>query len=219
MIWNMRYPDAERFDGMILWGGGGLIGPLAVPGDYKAILKYDKDSIAVSFTIVKDPRSSSSTEDLKTQFDFLISVRDKLSETHKAIKQIRNIRKQIKDVGDRIKDQKNVDAIKKFGEEINKKLTAAEETLYQTKNKSSQDPLNYPVRLNDKLSSLGSSAADGNFKPTDQAVELKKELVAKIDAELVKLKELVDNEIPKFNKSVADANVPAVILQKEEEKK
>ncbi|MBI5730970.1 MAG: glycosyl hydrolase [Ignavibacteriales bacterium] len=217
--WDMRYPDAEKFDGMILWNGGGMTGPLAVPGDYKAMLKYDKDSVAVSFTIVKDPRSSSTIEDLKTQFDFLISVGDKINETHKAIKQIRNIRKQIKDVGDRIKDQKNIDEVKKLGEEINKKIAAIEETLYQTKNKSPQDPLNYPVRLNDKLSSLGGSAASGDYKPTDQALELKKELFSNIDAELQKLKNIIDSEIPKFNKLVAEANVPAVILQADDAKK
>jgi len=218
ITWNMRYPDAERFDGMILWGGGGMTGPLAIPGNYKAILIYNKDSLSVPFTILKDPRSSSSIMDLQSQFDFLISVRNKLTETHKAIKQIRNIRKQIKDVGERIKEQKNIEPIKKLSDEINKKIAAIEESLYQTKNKSPQDPLNYPVRLNDKLSSLGGSASSGDFRPTDQAVELKKELISKIDAELIKLKEIVESEIPKFNKLVAEANVPAVILQQEEKK-
>lgn len=211
-IWNMRYADAEKFDGMILWGGG-MAGPVAVPGNYKAMLKYEKDSLTVPFTITKDPRSSSNAEDLKAQFDFLISVRDKLSETHKAIKQIRNIRKQIKDIAERIKDQKNVDELKKFGEEINKKITAVEEALYQTKNKSPQDPLNYPIRLNNKLASLGSSVERGNFRPTNQALELKKELVAQIDTELKKLKDVFDNQIPKFNKLVDEAKVPAVILE------
>ena len=217
--WNMRYPDAEKFDGMILWSGGGMTGPLAVPGEYKALLKYGKDSLTVPFTIMKDPRSSSSIDDLKAQFDFLISIRDKLSDTHKAIKQIRNIRKQIKDVGEKIKEQKNIEALKKTSDDINKKLTAIEETLYQTKNKSPQDPLNYPIRLNDKLASLGGSAASGDYKPTDQAMELKKELFSNIDAELQKLKDIIDSEILKFNKLVDDANVPAVILQADDAKK
>ena len=106
--------------------------------------------------------------------------------------------------------------VKKVSEGINKRITAVEEALYQTKNKSSQDPLNFPVRLNDKLASLGGSAASGDFKPTDQAVELSKELFSNIDKELLKLKDVIDNEIPKFNKLVLEANVPAVILQKEE---
>jgi hypothetical protein len=218
-IWNMRYPDAEKFDGMIIWSRGGLTGPQAIPGEYKATLIYDKDSSTVPFVIVKDPRSSATQEDLQAQFEFVLTTRDKLTEIHKAIKLIRNIRKQINGVNERIKNWKDADEIKKSGEEINKKITAIEEALYQTKNKSGQDPLNYPVRLNDKLSSLNSSVASGDFRPTEQSYKVKNELVAKIDAELIKLKGIVGNEIPKFNKLVAEANVPAVILQKEEEKK
>ncbi len=73
--------------------------------------------------------------------------------------------------------------------------------------------------MNDKLSSLGGSAASGDYKPTDQALELKKELFSNIDAELQKLKDIIDSEIPKFNKLVAEANVPAVILQADDAKK
>jgi hypothetical protein len=214
-IWNMLYPDAEKFDGMILWSGGGLTGPRAIPGEYRAVLFNGKDSTAVPFLIVKDPRSSAAQKDLQAQFEFLLTTRDKLTETHKAIKMIRNIRKQISGVTDRIKNRKDGDEIKKSGEEINKKITAIEESLYQTKNKSSQDPLNFPVRLNDKLSALNSSAANGDFKPTEQAYKVKNELFEKIDMELKKLKDLIETEIPKFNKLVDLVKVPAVILQDE----
>ncbi len=217
--WNMRYPDAEKFDGIILWGSEGLTGPPAVPGDYKAVLINGKDSVIVPFTIVKDPRSSSSQQDLKEQFDFTISVRDKLTETHRAIKQIRNIRKQLKDINERTKDLKNTVEVKKISDEIDRKITSIEETLYQTKNKSPQDPLNYPIRLNDKLAGLSANVKAGSFKPTDQAVAVKNELVGKIDAELNKMKDVIDNDIPKFNKLVEDVKVPAVILMKENDKK
>lgn len=211
-IWNMRYPDAEKFDGIILWNGGGLTGPLAIPGKYSAVLVYGKDSISVPFTIVKDPRSSSTQEDLQAQFDFVLSTRDKLTETHKAIKQIRNIRQQIKGVNERIKDLKNADEVKKFGEEINKKITSVEEVLYQTKSKSGQDVLNFPIQLNDKLSGVNESVSSGEFRPTEQSYAVKKDLESRIDAELKKLKGVVDNDIPRFNKLVEEVKVPAVIL-------
>ncbi|MFA7228229.1 MAG: hypothetical protein WC061_04275 [Melioribacteraceae bacterium] len=210
-VWNMRYSNAEKFDGLIIWGGDGMTGPQAVPGEYKATLVSGKDSISVPFTILKDPRSSAGQLDLQAQFDFVLFTRDKLTEMHRAIKQIRNIRKQIDGVLERIKNFGNAGEAKKFGEAINKKITAIEETLYQTKNRSGQDPLNYPVRLNDKLASLNSSVADGQFRPTEQAYTVKKELVEKIDAELMKLKKVVSEEIPEFNKSVGEIKIPAVI--------
>lgn len=212
-IWDMRYPDAERFDGLILWGGGGMRGPLACPGNYKATLVNGKDSMTVDFTIAKDPRSSSSAADMKEQFDFLLSARDKLSETHRTIKQIRNIRKQIQDANTKLKDRKEAADLKKTGEDIIKQLTVIEETLYQTKNRSSQDPLNFPIRLNDKLAALASGVADGDFKPTDQANEVKTELVSKIDAELAKFKNIIDNEIPGYNKAVHSVDIPAVTIE------
>ncbi len=211
--WNMRYPNAEKFKGMILWAGN-TQGPVTVPGSYQARLISGKDTLTVPFEILKDPRSSSSQEDLQAQFDFLISVRDKLSETNEAVKQIREIRDQMKDVLTKIKGQKGADEIKKSEEEIDKKITAIEESLYQTKNRSSQDPLNFPVRLNDKLAGVGRLMSLGSFKPTDQAIEVKNELVKLIDEQLLKLKNVIDNDIPAFNKLVHDSSVPAVILKK-----
>lgn len=212
-VWDMRYKDAERFDGMILWAQGGLRGPLAVPGRYKAVLVYGKDSLSVPFEIVKDPRSSSRAEDLQAQFDFVIGGRDKLSETHNGIKQIRSIKKQLNDVNEKFKDQKNSESIKKEIDKTIKELISIEETLYQTKNKSPQDPLNYPNRLNDKLASLVSDVANGDFRPTVQSVELKNELFNRIDEQLNKLKSVIDNRIPELNKLIKEADLPAIIVK------
>lgn len=216
-IWNMHYPQAESFKGMILWAGG-TRGPVAVPGNYQARLFVNKDSINVPFKIVKDPRSGASNEDLQKQFDFLLSLRDKLSETNSTVKQIREIKKQLEDVISRIKGQQNADKISKAEKEINKKLTDIEEELYQTKNRSSQDPLNFPIRLNNKLSALGSLVGIGDYKPTDQAYEVKKELTDEIDIQLAKFKEVLDTDIPAFNKLVGQSSIPAVIIMKNNEK-
>ena len=140
--WNMRYPDAESFPGMILWAGG-IQGPRAVPDSYQARLILGEDSTTVSFEILKDPRSSSKQEALKAQFDFLLEIRDKLTETHRAIKSIRDIHKQIKTITARLADQKGAIEIKEVGKNLIEKITKIEKTLYQTKNQSRQDPLNF----------------------------------------------------------------------------
>ncbi|MEW6509128.1 MAG: glycosyl hydrolase [Bacteroidota bacterium] len=212
-VWNMRYKDAERFDGMIIWAGGGLRGPVAVPGNYSALFINGKDSVSVPFEIVKDPRSSSNAEDLQAQFDFLISGRNKLTETHKAVKQIRSIRKQLNDLKERFKERKDSDSIKNEIDKAAKELTSIEEILYQTKNKSPQDPLNYPIRLNDKLASLINNVSSGDFRPTVQAVELNNEIFLKIDEQLKKLKSIIDNQIPALNKMIKEIDLPAVIIK------
>ena len=214
-VWNMRYPDAEDFPGMIIWAGS-TVGPKAVPGIYQARLLVEKDSMTVNFEILKDPRSSSSQADLQAQFDFLIEIRNKLTETHQVIKQIRDVRNQIKTVTSKLKDEKGAEEIKKSGKKLVEKITKIEETLYQTKNQSRQDPLNFPIRLNNKLAAVAGVASAGDFPPTDQAIAVKEELIAQIDAELVKLRKILDKELPAFNDLVHQQAIPAVMIKKEQ---
>lgn len=209
-FWNMRYPDAEGFDGLILWGGG-LQGPLAVPGNYFVKLKVGKDSAVQAFEIRKDPRSKATQEDLQAQFTFLIEVRDKLTETHKAIKNIRAMREQLAAYAKRLDKTKDKDLLEQI-DRTQKQMTAIEETLYQTKNRSGQDPLNFPIRLNNKLSDLAGVVGLGNFRPTDQAVTVKNDITAKIDAELAKLKAVFSNDLPKINEAIKAKNLDAIVL-------
>lgn len=208
--WDLSYPDAESFPGMILWAGG-TNGPTAVPGTYQARLTVGDVTQTVEFELLADPRSSSSREDLQAQFDFLLGVRDKLSETHLAIRQIRSIRDSLNGVLARVKDQDGMDDLRKLAGEINAELTTVEEALYQTKNESSQDPLNFPIRLNNRLAALGSDVSIGAYRPTDQAIAVREQLTQLIDAELAKLKGIVEERIPAFNALVKEKDIPAVM--------
>ncbi|NIR51609.1 glycosyl hydrolase [candidate division KSB1 bacterium] len=207
--WDMRYADAEKFKNLIMWAGS-VTGPKAAPGTFQARLMVGDDSSDVAFEILKDPRSRSTRADLHAQFDFLIAIRDKLTETHRGIKQIRQMRSQIKDVISKLAEQEGAERIKESGEELIKKITQIEETLYQTKNESRQDPLNFPIRLNNKLAALARTAAMGDYRPTEQALAVKKELTARIDAELTKLRTVLETDLPAFNELVHEKAIPAV---------
>jgi photosystem II stability/assembly factor-like uncharacterized protein len=211
--WNMRYPDADRFDGIILWAAS-LNGPRALPGTYKVKLSVNGKSMETDFEILKDPRVTSSDADMKAQFDFLQDVIAKVSETHTAIKKIRTAREQINRAIDPVKDQKEAmkDVLDK-AKAIQDNMRTIEEALYQTKNRSGQDPLNFPIRLNNKLAHLNSLAGAGNFRPTDQMVEFKKEITAEIDKHLAALDKIFKEEIPAFNALVKQKNMDAVVLK------
>ena len=208
-VWNMRYPGAEKFPGLVLWGGG-LQGPKAMPGQYQARLSLGAESQTVPFPIFADPRTSARKADFRTQFDFLIEVRDKLSETHKAIANIKKIRKQIDEVTKGRNKDKKYKSLIKLGNAIKAELTKVEETLYQTKNKSEQDPLNYPIRLNNKLSALVGYVSRGDYPPTKQAIAVKEELASAIDRELAKYQQVIRDDVPRFNALVRELDVPAV---------
>ena len=95
---------------------------------------------------------------------------------------------------------------------LDEKMTKVEEALYQTKNRSQQDPLNFPVRLNDKLNALGSSASLGDNRPTAQAVQVRDQLVQAVDAQLSTLAQILSQDLPAFNELAKTEGIPAVIL-------
>ncbi|MCY3487989.1 MAG: glycosyl hydrolase [Bacteroidetes bacterium] len=208
--WNTRYEDAESFDGLIMWAGN-VRGPRAAPGTYRARLVAGGDSLETTFELRKDPRSSSSVDELQLQFDFLIGIRDKLSEMHRAIKDIRSLRSQIRRIVSNL-DEEHAD-IKGAAEALIQKITAIEEMLYQTKNQSRQDPLNFPIRLNNKLAAVASNAAIGDFRPTDQAVEVRDELVRQTDVELEALQVIFETDVPALNEMIWKENIPAINLE------
>jgi photosystem II stability/assembly factor-like uncharacterized protein len=210
-VWNMRYADAEGFDELIMWSGS-LTGPKANLGSYKARLTVNDKTSETEFEIVKDPRSSATPADIKAQFDFLIQVRDKLSETNKAIVRIRKIRDQMNQVTGPLKDKEEMKPIVDLAKAILDEMKKIEETLYQTKNRSRQDPLNFPVRLNDKLAGVGSEAESGDYRPNDQTVAVYKELSGKIDAALSALDKIVSEQVPKFNALVREKQIAAVTV-------
>lgn len=210
--WNMRYPDADRFDGIILWAAS-LNGPRALPGMYKVRLTVNGKSSESDFEILKDPRSTASADDMKAQFDFQQDVLAKVSETNNAVKKIRQVRDQINRATDPIKDKKEeMKEVLDMAKVIQDKMKTIEEALYQTKNRSGQDPLNFPIRLNNKLAHLNSLAGSGNSRPTDQAVEFKKEITAEIDKHLQALEKIYKEDVPAFNALVKQKNIDAVSL-------
>lgn len=208
--WNMRYEDAESFEGMIMWAGS-VRGPRAAPGSYRARLVAGGDSVETTFSILKDPRSESSADDLEAQFDFLLAIRDKLTETHQAIKRIRSVRAQITDAAGRLPEGEHQE-IRDLAKALTDSLTAIEKALYQTRNRSGQDPLNFPIRLGNKLASLAGTVATGDYRPTDQAIEVQQDLTGRIDAELAILETVLEKRLPALNAAMHAANVPAVAV-------
>ncbi|HYR29195.1 MAG TPA: glycosyl hydrolase, partial [Thermoanaerobaculia bacterium] len=206
--WNLRYPEAAKFEGLVLWGGG-TDGPRVPPGTYSVRLTVGDDAPqTVTAQLKQDPRTSASQADLQSQFDFLLAANRKLTEIHEQIERIREVRKQLGDVRKRAgKDQK---AIVDAAKALDKKMTEVEEALYQTKNRSPQDPLNFPIRLNDKLASVADSAGAGDFAPTAQQRAVYAGLVQQIDAELAKLKAVWATDLPAFNALVKSSEVPAI---------
>jgi photosystem II stability/assembly factor-like uncharacterized protein len=207
-VWDMLYPPGETIEGLILWDGN--IGSVkAAPGKYTARFRFEKDSTDVPFAIKPNPNYMMTEADYDAQVSFLLQIRDKFNEVQNAVKDIRVLRTQINDFTSRMSKSGTKD-IKMMADSINKKLTAVEEALYQTKSKSGQDPLNFPIRLNDKLSGLYGVVSSGETVPSRQARETFAELAGESDIQLDKLKKIKTGDIPALNKLILSKQVPII---------
>ena len=211
--WDMKYPDAEKIKGMILWWAS-LSGPEALPGSYSVELSKNKIMKSQEFNIIKDPRSKVSIEDMEAQFNFISEVRDKLTEIHMALKNVTKVREQIGRLKESISDKETHKELLEFAENISKEITVIENNLYQTKSKSNQDPLNFPIKLNNKLAHLNSLSSIGDFRPTDQAVAFKNEIEKQIDKELFDLNKIFNDDIKELNRKVRESNIDLINLDK-----
>lgn len=197
-VWNMTYDGAERLDGMILWWAS-LSGPKAIPGDYKVHLNVNGEAIPQTFKVLADPRAESSLADMQRQFEFIKDVNKTMDDAHKSIKKIRNIRKQLTAFEKQYKGNDTVKDLLEKSKSLREEFTKIEEALYQTKNRSGQDPLNFPIRLTNKLGHLNSLVGMGDFPPTQQDFAVKDELTAKIKEQLDAFNKLISDEISAFN--------------------
>ncbi len=192
--WDLRYPAATSFKGMILWSASATRGPLAPPGKYQIRLTNAGKTFTESFEIRLDPRIKGVTlADVQEKFTLAMKVRDQTSKANEAVITIRDIKENMAKAA----------VAEKYQTMINQ-LSAIEENLYQVRNQSSQDPLNFPIKLNNRLAALGRSIETGEGKPTDAAYKVYKELSADLAKQLAGLDKLLQNEVIKpYNKPIA----------------
>ena len=211
--WDTRYEKADDFEGMLMWWGT-LNGPKCPPGMYTARLKVGSDSVDVQFEILLDPRSEGSIEDRQAQFEFLLEIRNKLDETHDAIANMRAIKGQIGALNYRVEPELYPKVVEE-GERLDSLMTLIEQKLYQTKLKSNQDMLNFPIMLNNKLAHVASLANMGIYRPTAQMIQVKDDLVSKINVELELWYEIRDKELPKFNELIRNEKINLIGVKEE----
>ena len=211
-VWNTLYNGSETLEDMIFWSAS-FDGAKAVPGEYKVVLEKNELSQEQDFAILPDPRSEVSISQMKKQFDFINKVNKTVDRAHKAIKNIRIICKKLKDFVDNYTDFQEYSDLMNKAKSLSKSLNDVEKTLYQTQNKSAQDPLNFPIRLTNKLGYLNSLVANSDFPPTNQDELVRIELTKKVNFCLSTYDKLISEDLENFNKAFAELNLDYLTIK------
>ncbi len=212
-VWDMRYPPPRKVPDDKSTEDEVKFGPLAPPGTYQVRLTVDGVSSTESFEILKDPRVSTPQEDLQAQFDLLIRIRDKLSETHDGVNKLRSVREQVNQWVQRAQGGPSSDAVSDAAVPILEKLAAIEDRLIQVDYRGARDRLDLPVRLNNILAELPKVVASADFAPPKQTYEVFSDVSGRIDAQLGVLAKVVDDDVPAFNELVKELDLPAIVPQ------
>jgi hypothetical protein len=197
---------------MIMWAAQPQRGPAAPPGRYTVRITANGQTGTREFQIALDPRLAAdgvTLEDLREQFALSARIRDKVSEANTAVITIRAVRDQVNDRLQKISPRRKAE-IQKLADAVLTPLAAVEAEVYQVRNRSSQDPLNYPIMLNNKIAALAGVVESADHKPTAQSYEVFDELSKALDAQLAKMRQTVTTDLPRLNSALGRDKVPAV---------
>jgi hypothetical protein len=193
--WDLRYPGATVFEGLVMWGARADMGPLAVPGSYQVRVTADGVSQTQPLTLKQDPREKVTMAELQQQFDLAVKVRDEVSLCDDMVIAIRKINKEAKERADKSKDE----AVMEASASLRDELSTIEESVYQIRNRANEDPLNFPIKINNQIAALARIVETGDNEPTDQDYEIFKLLTQRLAVIQTKYDHAVKVDVPKFN--------------------
>jgi photosystem II stability/assembly factor-like uncharacterized protein len=210
---NMRYDNAKVFRGMVNWAGQGQ-GPEMPTGTY-TIKMFDGNypPVTQQFVVQRDPRSPATDADLAEQARFALQVRDRITEANEGVIEARNLKHEMQD---RAPKMTSNPAFAKLVKTFSDSLSVVEDSLYQTRNQSGEDPLNFPIRLNDQMSGLMGFVSSGERRPPKQAYDVYNVLGAKLTTQTTKLNRVIGADLPKVNAMLKAAGLAEIIRSKNE---
>jgi photosystem II stability/assembly factor-like uncharacterized protein len=212
-VWDMRYAGSPAIPKTAMWAAS-LAGPVALPGHYQVRVTVDGKSETQPFEITPDPRLHVTEAELQQQFDLDMAIRGELRQVQDALLQIRVLHTRLASLREAVAAKKiaNGPRILRAANELERKTTAVEDKMIQRKSVASEDPLNFPIRLNNMIASLNALVERGSSAPTQADREDFDQLKAMAATDLKEWDRAKQTDLASFNASLAKSGQPAIDL-------
>jgi photosystem II stability/assembly factor-like uncharacterized protein len=204
--WDLRYSGATVFEGEILWSARAQQGPLAMPGDYQVRVAAGGVAQTQPLSLKLDPREHVTLPELRQQFDLAIKLRDQVSLCDEMVIAIRKLNREAQEEAAKSKD----DAVISAGARLRDKLSTIEEEIYQVRNRANEDPLNFPIKLNNQIAALARTVETGDNPPTAQDYQVFDLLTGRLDAVKSKFDQAMKLDIGQFNNVLTEHKLAAI---------
>ena len=216
-VWDLRYPGPDVISSaqFSLAHTGGMNAP---PGTYTLRVEAAGESQDVTVRVGLDPRIPRVTEeDMAAQFELARQVRDRLTQVHAAIREIRSVREQTRSILGRLQDQENrkelVAKLDSLRTTLDEELTAVEGALIQVRNEVGQDPINFPPMLDDQLAYLYSHVTTSYGRPSQGTYQRFHDLVDLTQPFLDRVSAVIQDQVAAFNRTLNQAGVGPVLTK------
>ncbi|MFN2542042.1 MAG: glycosyl hydrolase [Chthoniobacterales bacterium] len=209
--WDLRYDDPIQIPGAF-YSGNGPKGPLALPGDYQVKLTVAGKSQTVPLHLAIDPRTKGAEGALQKQFELAMQVNDRNSQLHQAVNEIREVRSQIESLHKRFGEEERLKNSLAAADELNRKMSEAEQQLMQVNMKGSEANLAFPNMLNERFDSFSHVIEAGDDAPTKPQLDVFQMLSGQLDEQLKKWAQIKSDDVPKVSGLIKQLDLPALVI-------
>jgi photosystem II stability/assembly factor-like uncharacterized protein len=181
---------------------------LAPPGSYTVKLAASGRELQQPLTVRKDPNTGGTEADIEAQMKVLFGLQQQINTAVDAINRIEKVRSQLEAQARILEDA----AIKKAREELLQKLVDLEMNLIDLRHTpGGQDGVRYAAKLLSRMGYLANGLASGDFRPTDQQLEVEKLLQERLREQTSRLDSLLGKDLAAFNDLLRSRNIPNVV--------
>jgi len=207
-VWNMRHQIMPGVTDAYLEAN--YRGHVASPGTYTIELKVGNEIITNQSVIVKNMLHKTTESEFVAYDAIMTSMEQSLTEMHQVVNRLKNVQDQISKAILSLRKMNGKKELIKSGNDLLKELTVWDEAMIQRKSKAYDDVENFPNKFTAEYIYLINQTESAIPKVNQPSIERKAELDAQWKIWKSQADDLINTQVPNFNKKLWEAGVGAI---------